>query len=223
MDSWWSIGENSGYNGTTLAIWRITCPFCFEKGNFQAVFHAEKKKANGQKKLNFDTLECGNCKGYVMVLWSANEFGGGLGGGLHDYRVLPWPLDYDSYPDHWPEQVGRYWLQAKRNIVDENYDAAAVMARSALQIALRDNKAKGKNLKQEIENLAEKGVLPPIMKEWSDNVRELGNEGAHPEPGQSSPDPKDARDIVRFLDFLLECLYTLPHRIKQYSSRSSQE
>ena len=70
-----------------------------------------------------------------MVLWSASEYGHVHG--LHDYRVLPWPLKLEKYPEHWPEQVGRYWLQAKRNIRDENWDAAAVMARSALQITLR--------------------------------------------------------------------------------------
>ena len=219
MDSWWSLGEHSGYDGTELAVWRVICPFCHEKGNFKISHHAEKKKANDRKQLNFDTLECGNCKGYVMVLWSAS---GDFGGGLHDYRVLPWPLDYTDYPDEWPDEVGRFWLQAKRSLLSENYDACVVMARSALQVALRDNKAEGKNLKQEIENLAVKGLLPPIMKDWSNSVRELGNEGAHPKPGQPTPNPKDATDIVRFLDFLLECLYTLPHRIKQYCERSEK-
>jgi hypothetical protein len=223
MDSWWSLGEHRGLRGAELGLWRITCPFCFEKGNFTVVYHAEKKKPNASKCLNFDTLECGNCKGYVMVLWSASGFTMGPMDGIHDFRVLPWPIKYDDFPEHWPEQVGRYWLQAKRNLIDENFDAAVVMARSALQIALRDNKAEGKNLKQEIEDLAAKGVLPPVMKDWSDNVRELGNVGAHPSPGESAPDPKDARDIVRFLDFLLECLYALPHRIEQYRKRSKEQ
>ncbi|WP_143156573.1 DUF4145 domain-containing protein [Desulfacinum infernum] len=149
MDSWWQLGEWYGQRGEELAVYQITCPFCMERGNFKTVFHAEKKKPSSGKKLNFDTLECGNCKGYVMVLWSASEHGHGHG--LHDYRVLPWPLRYEKYPEHWPEAIGRYWLQAKRNIRDENWDAAAVMARSALQIALRDHGAKGKNLKQEID------------------------------------------------------------------------
>lgn len=102
-----------------------------------------------------------------MVLWSAGEYSP-----LHNYEVLPWPLKLEKYPDHWPEAVGRYWLQARRNLKDENWDAAALMARSALQVALRDHKAQGKNLRQEIEDLAKKGILPPLMKEWSDNVRE---------------------------------------------------
>ena len=96
------------------------------------------------------------------------------------------------------------------------------MARSALQAALRDNKAQGKTLKAEIDDLASKGILPPLMKEWSDNVRELGNISAHPKPGQPPTTPEDARDIVEFLNFLLEYLYTLPRRINDYRSRRSK-
>lgn len=214
MDSWWQLGEGYGQQGDNLALYQITCPFCMERGNFKTAFHAEKKKPNSDKTLHFDTLECGNCKGYVMVLWSASEHG--FGRSLHDYKVLPWPLKFEKYPEHWPEAIGRYWLQAKRNIRDENWDAAAVMARSALQLALREHEATGRNLKREIDDLAAKGILPPIMKEWSDHVRDLGNDSAHPNPDQAPANPQDARDIVHFLDFLLEYLYTLPHRIKQH-------
>jgi Domain of unknown function (DUF4145) len=218
MDSWWQLGESIGYAGSKLALYQITCPFCMEKGNFKTAHHAEKKKPNSDKKLNFDTLECGSCSSYVMVLWSATEHE--IGSGHHEYRVLPWALKYDKYPQHWPEAVGRYWLQAKRSMLDENWDAAAVMARSALQIALRDCHATGKNLKQEINDLASKGILPPTMVEWSEHVRELGNDSAHPDPGQGPTNPQDARDILSFLDFLLEYLFTLPHRIEQYRART---
>lgn len=219
MHSWWSLGEGSGYSGDKLQMYQITCPFCLEKGNFKTVFHAEKKKANSSKQLNFDTLECGNCKGYVMALWSAGEYSGGL----YNYKVLPWPLHIDSFPQHWPDDVGRYWLQAKRSLKDENWDAAALMARSALQVALRDQKAKGKSLKDEIIDLASKGILPPIIKDWSDEVRELGNDSAHPKPNQPPTNPNDANDIVEFLDYLLEYLYTLPHQIDQYRERRKEK
>lgn len=93
------------------------------------------------------------------------------------------------------------------------------MARSALQLALRASEAKGANLKQEIEDLASRGLLPPLMKEWSHLVRELGNDSAHPAIGSSPTTSKDATDIVGFLDFLLEYLYTLPKRINEYRGR----
>lgn len=212
MDSWWSLGEWSGYDGTKLAVYRITCPFCMEEGNFSTEFHATKKQPNGDKVLNFDTLKCGNCSAYVQVFWSAGDR-------LHSYHVQPWPLKYEKAPEHYPEAIGRFWLQAKRNLKDRNWDAATVMARSALQLALRSHNAKGANLKQEIDDLASKGILPPIMQGWSHNVRELGNDSAHPNPDQQPTNPRDASDIVGFLDFLLEYLYTLPKKINEYQSR----
>ena len=60
------------------------------------------------------------------------------------------------------------------------------------------------------------------MAEWSHEVRELANESAHPKPGQQPTDHKDARDVVYFLDYLLEYLYDLPHRIEQYRNRDSK-
>ncbi len=54
-----------------------------------------------------------------------------------------------SQPLNWPESVGRFWLQAHRSCSDENWDADAVMARSAVQAAMRDRDARGRNLRAE--------------------------------------------------------------------------
>lgn len=215
MDSWWEMGEWSGNRGKELSTYKIECPFCEEKGNFSVEHHAEKKKPNDSKKLNFDTLECGSCSSYVMVMWSAGQ-------DLHDFQVLPWPLNkVDKYPEYWPEAVGRYWVQAKRNLKQENWDAAALMARSSLQVALRDQGASGNNLKKEIDDLASKGLLPKIMQDWAHNVRELGNDSAHPKPDQPPTTEQDAIDIAGFMDYLFEYLYTLPKKIKNYRERKN--
>ncbi len=218
MRSWWQLGEGSGYRGNELELYRITCPFCMERGNFKLAFRAQKKKPNGSKALNFDTLECGSCKSYVMALWSASEFGE-----LYSYEVLPWTSKPDSFPEHWPEAVGRYWLQAQKCLKDESWDAAALMARSSLQVALREQKAAGSNLRQEIDDLASKGLLPPVIKEWAHSLRELGNDSAHPQPNQAATLQADAIDIVRFLGFLLEYLYNLPHSIAEYRQRKAKQ
>lgn len=221
MRSWWDLGEHIGQLGDSLALYRIECPFCEEKGNFSTASHLEKKKPNSSKILNFDTLKCGNCAGYVMVLWSVNEYGGSQN--LHDYRVLPYPLKLTGAPEHWPPDIQRYWLQAQKSLEIENWDAAVVMARSALQIALRQHKATGKDLKAEIDDLASKGILPPLMREWSDEVRELGNDSAHPKPNQKPTESENAKDIVEFLDFILDYLYNLPKQIQDYRSRRKSE
>jgi len=218
-NNWWGLGEGYGNRGSELALYQVQCPFCLEEGNFALEHHAEKKKPNSSKKLNFDTYKCGNCAGYVMVLWSASEFGGGL----HNFKVLPWVVGKIEAPKYWPEEVQRFWLQAHESVKNEIWDAAAVMIRSALQVALRLNKAVGSDLKSEIDDLATKGILPPIMKEWSDELRLLGNDSAHPKAEQAAKNPQDVKDAIEFLDYLLQYLYDLPKQITEYRTRKDNE
>jgi hypothetical protein len=217
MNSWWELGEGMGQFGDTLATHAIECPFCNERGKFEVVFHADKKKPNSRKALNFDTLRCVNCAGYVQVVWSASEHGPRQG--LHAFRVQPWPLHVSDPPKYWPAEVGRCWQQAHRSLQSESWDAAAVMARTSLQAALRDQGAEGSRLKDEIKSLADRGVLPPLMREWSDEVRSLGNDATHPDGESQGTTAADARDVVEFLDYLLQYLYDLPKAIADYRER----
>lgn len=217
MKSWWSLGEGIGQLGVGLALYQIECPFCNEKGNFKIAYHAEKKKPNSSKKINFDTYQCGSCAGYVQVLWSASEFSGSRG--LHSFRVQPWPVGKPEPSEKWPKTIGRFWVQAHENETNENWDAATVMARSALQAALRNQQAEGGNLKEEIDDLLQKGILPKIMKEWSDEIRLLGNESAHPNDSSQPPSEKDVRDVINFLDYLLMYLFDLPSQIQEFRER----
>ena len=217
--SLWLFGE-SGYPGSSLSMFSITCAFCMENGNFEFVHHEEKIKPNSAKKLNFDTLKCGNCAGYVLVFWSAKERGS-----IYDYMVIPQARRTERYLEHLPEEVGICWVEARRGVEDGNWNSAALMARSALQAALRCHPDWNGNEKipliQEIDDFASKGHLPPIMKEWSNEVRLLGNESAHPIPGRDPIEPEDVYDIIEFLEFLLAYLYDLPDRINQYQNRDS--
>ena len=215
--SWWDLGEHSGYQGNELALHRITCAFCGEEGNFETVAHLERKKPGDRSKaLNYDTLKCGNCGNFMFAFWS-----GGSYSAFHDYHVLPWRRGTTKFPEFWPADIGRYWLEARRSIEGKNWTAAALMARSAVQLVARANGAVGKNLKEEIDDLATKGLLLPIMKEWAHEVRELGNDGTHPQPGSSGTSEKDAKDVVEFLTFLMTVMYNVPKQITDYRKRKA--
>jgi hypothetical protein len=69
-----------------------------------------------------------SCASYVMTLWSAADYGA-----IHDFKVLPLAAKERVAPDHWPEAIGRFWVQAKSSLEQDNLDVAAVVARSALQ------------------------------------------------------------------------------------------
>ncbi len=216
MTDWWSFGDNLGHRGTGLNLRNVVCPFCESKGHFYIENHTQKKHTTRDKLLNYETLRCGYCGNFNMVFWSG-------GTTLHDYLMVPPRQNDHRVPSSWPDAVGRYWLQAKRNFTDQNMDATAVMARSAMQLALRDNNATGRTLKDEIESLSERGLLPPIMKEWSDEIRFLGNDAAHPRPEDEPLDPSDVAAAIEFLDYLLQYLYTLPERITTFRKRSTGE
>jgi hypothetical protein len=211
--NWWDLGEHSGYRGSDLATHQIECAFCGESGNFETINHLDRKKAgDSDKKLNYDTLKCVNCGNYIFAFWSASY-------SMHDYHVVPWRRNTSSYPKHWPDDIGTYWLEAKRSIEAQNWTAAALMARSALQLIARLNDAKGENLKQELDDLAARGIILTTMREWADEIRYLGNEGAHPKPGSTGADVKNAKDVVEFLTTLMTVMYDLPKKINDYRSR----
>ncbi len=221
MRSWWDLGEGFGYPGDELAHYMVECAFCGQKDNFELEHRAQKHKPNDPKVLNFDTLKCNNCAGYVMVLWSATSTYGRHS--LFDYRVLPWPMKITKAPQYMPEGVGRNWLQVQKSLETESWDAAAVMARTAMETALKDHKAEGAKLINKIDDLASKGDLPPLMKDWAHEVRLLGNEGTHSDPLSAGVKEEDAKDVAEFLDYLLEYLYSLPKQIETYRARKKEK
>lgn len=166
-----------------------------------------------------------------MVFWSASEDPRRqvyTNRTLHDYRTLPWPLKIGNGSENWPATVRRLWKQAHSALIGENYDSAAIMSRSALQAVTRHHKAKGNTLYSEIEDLSKKGVIPPIIKDWSHEVRELGNPVAHPDIAENEEDDKattseDAADIVEFMDYFLKYIYDIPAQINKYRERRKPE
>ncbi len=223
MDSWWRLGDGAGFHGKKLALDRIECAFCGESGHFELAFHGEKRKPTSAKTLNFDVYRCTNCAGYVHVLWACGEDCFLSSSSMHNYQVLPWPLGAPKPSNNWSAELSRFWVQAHKALKSESWDAASAMARSALQLALREHTASGRRLVDQVNDLATKSILPPTLKEWATEVRLLGNDAAHPEPGQAEPEPQDVQQVVDFLDYLLTYLYDLPAEIKQYRARRTKE
>lgn len=126
--SWWDLGEGRGYrNG--LPMHQIACAFCGVTDNFEKVQHSERKKpGNDHKKLNYDTLKCGQRGNLMFVFWSTGS------NGLTDYHLLPWPRSTKLHTEHWPPDIGRYWVEAKRSIEIENWIAAALMINMVLLV-----------------------------------------------------------------------------------------
>lgn len=89
--------------------------------------------------------------------------------------------------------------------------AAASMARRAVQGVVIDKGAKKGTLFDQLSAIASSSVLHPALVEWAQQIRLLGNMGAHPgEDGLETVSLETAREIVRFLDELLKWTYEMP-------------
>lgn len=55
-----------------------------------------------------------------------------------------------------------------------------------------------------------KGLLPPSMKEWADQIRLIGNEGAHEPEGLTMDDPIPMRG---FTEAFLRYFITIPFQV----------
>ncbi|MBS7702689.1 DUF4145 domain-containing protein [Chelatococcus asaccharovorans] len=59
------------------------------------------------------------------------------------------------------------------------------------------------------------------MVEWAHEVRVLGNENAHPEPGAQGTNAADAHAVVEYLSMLVKIVFDLPHQIAEHRGRKA--
>ena len=121
-----------------------------------------------------------------------------------------WPeISGPHIPENLPPDVERIYLQAERNFPTAgNEEAAGTMYRKALDVGLKkiDPTATGV-LKQRIKKLAAAGKLTADIAEWSDHVRDLGNDAAHEE---DPPTRAELSDLRSFTEMVMRYLFTLP-------------
>jgi hypothetical protein len=126
MKGWWDFGEDFGSRGKEPLLGLIDCAFCGEQGQMQKISSFTRTSKSSGKTLNYDTIQCENCGNFMFLFWSSSKHFD-----LHAYKTLPYPLGEIIAPDHWDKGIKRYWLQAHKSLDGENWDAAALMARSA--------------------------------------------------------------------------------------------
>ena len=114
-----------------------------------------------------------------------------------------WPkLEGPLIPENLPLDVERVYLQAERNFpTSGNEEAAGMMYRKALDIGLKkiDPTATGM-LKVKIKKLAADGKLTADIAEWSDQVRDMGNDAAHEE---TPPTREELADLRSFTEMVM--------------------
>ncbi len=89
--------------------------------------------------------------------------------------------------------------------------------RRTLELILKDKGATKWGLKDKIEEVAQKGVLPDTLKEASALAKLLGDTAAHDK--ELEIDEYDVEAVAEFIGFIIEYLYIIPEKINTYKIR----
>lgn len=146
--------------------------------------------------------KCNACEKPVLVL---------NGGEI----VLP-PPQAGPVSQDIPEPMRSDLHEAKKCMTVAAWNAAAVMARRALQCsAVEQGAPKGKRLGDQIKWLGDNHKITAQQREWADAARWVGNHGAHdtePDVGSGNPvitdvSQEDAEATIDLVEHLFETLY----------------
>jgi len=193
----------------------ILCPYCERNDGFTETKISER--ASGEKRLLINsTLKCSACGNISFITYSPRP---GNSETLTKWVLYPKRPAEDAGHESWPVQVAGYFVQATRSLGTKSWDAAAMMARSVLQSVMRDFGAVGGGLHAEILDLASKGLIVNSLAAWAQHVRLVVNDVVHPDPTKPLATEEDARDLVKFTEYFLHYVYTIPWEIKDQQVR----
>jgi len=118
-----------------------------------------------------------------------------------------------------PDRIADVYEEAHR-IKEIAPNAFAVQIRRALEALCEDRGVRHGNLQQRLQDLADKGDIPPMLAEASDALRLLGNIGAH--GVGESVHPLLANAVEEFFRAIVEYVYVAPSKLQDFKDQMSR-
>lgn len=156
----------------------------------------------------FFITECKTCQGVTVLLElnNANNLNG---------SIQLWPHT-KTLGENVPKGIKESYYDAKK-VKKISALAFSILMRRCLEQLCIDKGAKGRNLKQKIEWLATKDIIPKTLSNMADIIREVGNTGAH--VGNFSHDEEDMDLLDDFFIAMVEYVYVAPEKLNRITQK----
>lgn len=124
--------------------------------------------------------------------------------------------------EHLPDDVAALYAQSRRAAGRGDFTAAVVVGRKLLMhVAVEKGAGQNQTFAHYVDWLVEQGIVTVHMKEWIDEIRELGNDANH-EIILMEKDEADS--LLTFVSMLLKAVYEYPRRAQlSLESRQSRD
>lgn len=133
----------------------------------------------------------------------------------YDTKTILYPLNNIAGASV-PQKIKEAYEAALKTKGIDKYICLMALRRT-LELILKDKGATKWSLKDKIEEIAEKGLLPDALKEASSLAKELGNTAAHDK--EMEIDQYDVEAMAEFIGFIIQYLYVVPSKITNYKKR----
>lgn len=143
------------------------------------------------------------------------------GNGWDEEPVTVWPQTQQVMSPLIPETLRRQHAEAYRCFTAKAYTATVVMVRRTLEGLCREQGAQGRSLMQMLQDLNRSGKIEGRLLEWSQELRMLGNEGAH--FTNTSVNSEDAADAIVFNEALMDYIYVYSTQFENFKRRRSEK
>lgn len=117
-----------------------------------------------------------------------------------------------------PDAVKSAYEQAQISLGAGCSDASAAMCRAALERVAKDKGAKGKMLINKLEDLKDKGILPGVVYNAADRVRDWGNTALH-ELLEEPVDEEVTKRLLTLVDLVIRDVYVTPAQIQTLETK----
>lgn len=134
---------------------------------------------------------------------------------MHSSKTVLFPInniDSGAIP---PKIKEAFESALKTKNIDKNICLIAL--RRTLELILKEKGATKWGLKDKIEEIAQKGLLPDALKEASSLTKILGDSAAH--DNDLEIEQYDVDSMAEFVEFIIEYLYIIPDKINAYKER----
>ncbi|MET9767712.1 DUF4145 domain-containing protein [Streptomyces sp. NPDC006415] len=201
--------------GTTFPL---ICPHC-EKPTLATVTSEAAGGGNDEPPYLLELAQCGIC--YDPFLMIEEDWGQGWDGD----PLVVWPKQQRSLSLNVPQALRREHDEARQCFSSKAYTATAVMVRRTLEGVCLDqgmstSGGRSKPLFQMLKQMKEEGKIDGQLLEWAEELRILGNQGAH--FSGTSVNREDAADGLALAEALLDYLYVFSAQFAAFKARRAK-
>ena len=190
----------------------VRCPFCKRESIFSRIGDLDDW---GVPPYLLGQRRCPNpeCKGHIFFVYN-NE--------TKEVKIYP-PQRIDFDTRNIPEKIVSVFEESLTCHANECFVAAGIMIRRTLEEICVDKNASGHNLKERINSLKDKVILPKELFEGMNELRILGNDAAHVEAKCFGEIGKKEIEIsIQFTKEILKAVYQYSDLLAKIKSLKRQ-